>query len=77
MSETKIEAYVMPDGTPAPSLMTPEEACRFLRIRFEKQGPDRGLRNLRYKFGLPAVRVGKRLRYQPEKLIEWVESRSN
>lgn len=64
----------MPDGTPAPYLLTQDEAIRFLRldecgVRF----PAESFRNLRNKYHLQAVQVGKGVRFPLPELLNVLE----
>lgn len=56
---------VMPDGKPAPGLMTEAEAIRYLRLG--EEGPSRPELTLRYyreRGLLKGTRVGRRIRYR-------------
>lgn len=56
---------VMPDGTPAPALMTTDEAIRYLRL--DCDGPANPADTLRYyreRGLLKGTRVGRRIRYR-------------
>jgi len=61
----------MPDGRPAPYLLTPDEAARFLRIDAE-ENPVNTLRYYQEKKLLAATYIGKRRFYSLTELVDFV-----
>ena len=64
----------MPDGSPAPDLLTEEEAIIFLRL--DKDGPANPKKTLKYyrdKEMLRGTRVGLRYHYQRKELLEFLD----
>jgi len=67
----------MPDGTPAPDLLTEEEAIRFLRLDdVNIKHPETSLEYYRLKGLLRATRVGKKLRYLKSELLSFLEEQT-
>ena len=60
----------MPDGQPAPAVMTPEDAATFLRIK--AKGVRSALRTLRGK-GLRTVMFGGEIRYPLDEVVAFIE----
>jgi len=64
----------MPDGRPAPDLLTEEEAIRFLRLDdVNIKHPETTLEYYRSEGLLKATRVGKKLRYLKSELLNFLE----
>ena len=64
----------MPNGSPAPDLLTEEEAIIFLRL--DKDGPANPKKTLKYyrdKEMLRGTRVGLRYHYQRKELLEFLD----
>ena len=61
----------MPDGTPAPYLMTLEELCEFLRIERVRY-PREAVERLRHR-GLSAIQVGKRVLYRVDDVVDFLD----
>ena len=61
----------MPDGRPAPYMMTLGEVAEFLRldVKHVRHSVDR----LRRRKGLKAVQVGQRVLYPVDEVMAWVE----
>lgn len=59
----------MPDGSPAPSLMTAAECLRFLRV--DSSDPSQWVRNAERKRGLPTIRIARELVVPLAPLIHW------
>lgn len=68
----------MPDGRPAPLVLTEEELLILFRLDEGSQGPKNPKYTLEYyrKQGLRAVQIGKRLRYYLPDVIEFLENQS-
>jgi hypothetical protein len=65
-----LTAY-MPDGTPAPYVMTAADAVKFLRLDTNgTQHPEMTLQYYRQQGLLRATRVGKTIRYLKSELIQ-------
>ena len=67
-------AAILPDGTPCPTLLTEQEAIKYLRL--DVNGPKNPAGTLKYyrdKGLLRAVRVGRNLRYPRIELDAMVE----
>ncbi len=63
----------MPDGTPAPTIMTTEEVIRFLRLDLiNVKKPTTTLDYYRQR-GLPSVRIGLAVRFRLEDVVKWVD----
>ncbi len=63
----------MPDGKPAPAVMTPDEVAVFLRL------DGSGLRCLKYwrdTNQIAGVRLGKKLRYTLPEVLRFLEQKS-
>lgn len=64
----------MPDGRPAPSVMTEAEAIRLLRIDVDgPKKPELTLRHYREKGKLKARRIGRHLRYTGKEIMKFLE----
>ena len=64
----------MPDGRPAPELMTEEEAIQFLRLDIDgPANPNQTLQYYRSRGVLKATRIGKHLRYSKQELLKFIE----
>ena len=65
---------IMPDGRPAPSVLTAHEAVVFLRLdQTSIKDPLQSLRYYREKGLLRGVRIGLRLRYRLVDLLDFLE----
>ena len=65
---------IMPDGRPAPTVMTPGEAIAFLRL--DQTGIKDPLLSLRYyreKGLLKGVKIGLKLRYRLADLLDFLD----
>jgi len=79
LAEQTFSVAFMPDGRPAPAVMTAEEAAAFLRLG------DKGERCLKYyrDMGeLVGIRIGRRIRYPLDEVLKFLaekvaKSRSN
>jgi hypothetical protein len=71
-AEQRLSVFFMPDGKPAPAVMTPEEVSEFLRL-------DRsGLRCLKYwrdTNQIAGIRLGKRLRFTLSEVMRFLEQK--
>ncbi len=68
------ESGIMPDGQPAPTVMTPGEAVAFLRL--DQTGIKDPLLSLRYyreKGLLKGVKIGLKLRYRLTDLVDFLD----
>lgn len=72
MSDVQIQP-LMPDGRPAPALLTPEEACEFLRIQGTAAQKLRTLRYYREHGQIKGVRVGRTFSYPLKEVMKFVE----
>ena len=64
----------MPDGKPAPSVLTAEEAADFLRLnRTGIRDPLMSLRYYRERGLLRGVKIGLKLRYRLTDLLEFLD----
>lgn len=62
----------MPDGTPAPAIMTTDEVIRFLRLNeIAVKRPEQTIDYYRQR-GLPALQLGRAVRFRLEDVVEWV-----
>ena len=61
----------MPDGQPAPAVMTPEDAATFLRLKASDVRS--ALRTLRGK-GLRTVMFGGEIRYSLDEVLRFIDS---
>jgi hypothetical protein len=68
---------VMPDGRPAPSVLTEAEAIKYLRLDSQKADPARTLQYYRDKKLLKATKIGKNLLYSRKELDRFVETMTN
>jgi hypothetical protein len=68
----------MPDGRPAPLILTEEELVILLRLDENSGGPKNPAYTLAYyrKHGLRSIQMGKRIRYYLPDVIEFLESQS-
>ena len=67
----------MPDGAPAPEVMTQEEAIRFLRLdEADLKNPASTLQYYRDKGDLKGIRIGKSIRYTKEDLLNFLRIQS-
>jgi hypothetical protein len=68
----------MPDGRPAPLILTEEELVILLRLDENSGGPKNPAYTLAYyrKRGLRSIQMGKRIRYFLLDVIEFLESQS-
>lgn len=63
----------MPDGTPAPSILTCEEVLAFLRLDEIKVKKPRTTLDYYRQRGLKAKRIGRAVRFRLEDVLEFVE----
>ena len=61
----------MPDGTPAPEVMTPKDVVEFLQIKTEN--PTASVRTLR-KHGLQTAKIGNEVRCLLSDVLRFAES---
>ena len=61
----------MPDGRPAPYLMTLDELIEFLRI--ESRFPGQTVRYYREKYGLKAIQIGKYVRFRLTDVLHFLD----
>ena len=68
----------MPNGNPAPLVLTEQELIILLRLDGESDGPKNPKYTLEYyrKQGLRAIRIGKRLRYYLSDVIDFLDNHS-
>ncbi len=67
----------MPDGSPVPEVMTPQEAIHFLRLdQANLKNPATTLQYYRDKGELVGIRIGKSIRYTKEDLLEFLRNQS-
>lgn len=64
----KSDIIVIMQTTDPPVYLTLREAADFLRM------PDWRLRNNYRKWGIPAVKAGRALRFRRDELVTWLES---
>jgi len=65
-----IQPY-MPDGRPAPHVLTADEAAEFLRL--DGGNPAETLRYYRETAGLRAVQLGRRVRFRLTDLLRFLD----
>ena len=65
--------YHMPDGRPAPALMTTVEVAEFLRLDHNAD-PKKSVQRLRLKKDLPAIKLDKTFRFRPDDVMEWTKT---
>jgi len=63
----------MPDGTPAPHVMTQAELIQFLRL--ENRFPGTSVERMRKTQGLRSVQVGKCVRYLLPDVVQFLATR--
>jgi hypothetical protein len=68
----RVQAF-MPDGTPAPYVLTPELAVIFLQFDGEVKNPENTLKYYREKRMLKGTYYGKRCRYSLKELCDFVD----
>ena len=67
----------MPDGTPAPEVMTQQEAIHFLRLdEANLKNPATTLQYYRDKGDLTGIRIGKTIRYTKQDLLDFLQNQS-
>ena len=67
----------MPDGTPAPEVLTRDEAIRFLRLdEADLKNPAISLQYYRDKGDLKGIRIGKTIRYTKTDLLNFLRIQS-
>jgi len=67
----------MPNGIPAPEVMTQEEAIHFLRLdEANLKNPAITLQYYRDKGDLKGIRIGKSIRYTKEDLLTFLRNQS-
>ena len=67
----------MPDGRPAPEVMTQEDAIQFLRLNDANlKNPATTLQYYRDKGELNGIRIGKTIRYTKEDLLNFLRNQS-
>ena len=67
----------MPNGIPAPEVMTAQEACIFLRLdQADLKNPATTLQYYRDKGELKGIRIGKSIRYTKEDLLTFLRNQS-
>ena len=65
----------MPDGTPAPEVMTAQETYRFLRLdEANLKNPATTLQYYRDKGILRGTKIGKTIRYTKEDLLDFLRN---
>ncbi len=65
----------MPNGTPAPEVMTAQETCRFLRLdEANLKNPATTLQYYRDKGILRGTKIGKTIRYTKEDLLDFLRN---
>ena len=70
---TSQNTVFMPDGAIMPEILTAEEAIRFLRLEGENN-PRRTLKYYRDKGKLCGVKIGRRMVYPKEALLNFVQT---
>lgn len=66
---------ILPDGAPCPSVMTEEEAIKYLRLDIDgPKNPSNTLKYYRDRGLLRAVRIGRNLRYPRTELDAMVQN---
>jgi hypothetical protein len=74
---TCIGPVYMPDGVPAPEVMTAQEAIHFLRLdEANLKNPATTLQYYRDKGDLKGIRIGKSIRYTKEDLLNFLRNQS-
>ena len=71
-SDISIATIFMPDGSPAPYLLTPDEAARFLRIDGSEH-PENTLRYYQEKGLLNATYISKCRFFSVNELVKFIE----
>jgi hypothetical protein len=68
----------MPDGRPAPVILTEEELITLLRLDKDSGGPKNPAYTLAYyrKHGLRAIQMGKRIRYFLPDVLDFLSNQS-
>jgi len=69
-SQIQEQLCVMPDGRLAPSVMTADECCEFLRI---ESGNRRKTLSYYQTKGLKGVRVGRQVRFMLFDVVSWLK----
>ena len=74
---TYIGPFYMPGGTPAPEVMSAQEACCFLRMdESNLKNPASTLQYYRDKGDLKGIRIGKTIRYTKTDLLNFLRIQS-
>lgn len=68
----KLQAF-MPDGTPAPYVLTPEQAVKFLQLDGQVKNPENSLKYYREEHLLKATYIGRRCLYSLKELCDFVD----
>ncbi len=63
----------LPDGRPAPYLLTEAELAEFFRLT--SKFPGQSIRRMRDVQGLRAVQVGRRVLFRLDDVLAWIERR--
>jgi len=67
----------MPNGVPAPEVMTQQEAIHFLRLdEANLKNPATTLQYYRDKGELKGIRIGKTIRYTKQDLLDFLQNQS-
>jgi len=61
----------MPDGRPAPYLLTRAELIEFLRI--DGSNPDETINYYRKRYALPGIQIGSRIRFKIDDIVAWLD----
>ena len=76
-SETKLIPMVMPNGSPAPTVMTEQDLITFLRLDTDgSSNPHLTLQYYRDKGLLKPIRIGKSLRYTRFHVMDFLDKQS-
>jgi len=69
----------LPDGRPAPLILTEEELLFLLRLDKDSGGPKTPAYTLAYyrKQGLRGIQIGKRMRYYLPDVVEFLDKQSD
>lgn len=70
--------HAMPDGRPAPTLLTAKEAVAFLRLETtSRKNPDKSLQFYRDNGELEFIRLGRDAMYPLEALLKFLKNRTH
>jgi hypothetical protein len=74
--ERTFSVVFMPDGRPAPYILTDRDLIKFLRLDEQKTDPANTLQNYRDRGQLRGTYIGKHLRYTLPQVIEFLDQKN-